>query len=128
MTGSARKFQTADLNALPRAQRRRTLRAMQTAAESDRQWFAENPDRRTYVRWALPDEPVGVEPGERWLAVVRQQGANFYNKYLFVAPPMALPDLSSEFAADMMFRLIAWQAEQLMLSEARAAAPAAGNA
>ena len=122
-----------DVGALPRAERRRAARAVEKAANLDHQWFKQNPNRRTLVRWALPGEPVGAPAGAKCMAVIRKQVLGTYVKYLFVTPSLFLPhswdirDLSTEFAADTIFQLLTLT-ERRMSADALAALPTAGNA
>lgn len=123
----------ANIDKLTRAQRRRKARAVEKVVNRDHQWFKQKPDRRTLVRWALPNEPVGAPVGARCVAVIRKQVLGTYVKYLFVTPSLFSPhswdisDLSSEFAADTIFQLLTL-AERRMSADALATAPAAGNA
>ena len=71
MSKFSKELEQVDFDQMPRGLRRRAMRSLEKAALRDREWFAKNPYRRTYVRPALPHEFLDEFPGSGWLAVVR---------------------------------------------------------
>lgn len=95
---------TIDPRRLTAEQRAKTARAIKRGGVIDREWFAQHPDRSTYVRAALRDEFADPTHGRDWFVAVRQLSSGRLLHQFFCLDGKC-PDLSSELAACIAFAI-----------------------